>query len=102
MDKHFESLCSYSRKQLGYLINTRELTVAIAEEKRIEILEILTTEWHSKRKSFTLREAASLLGLIAFLAICTAWGKYLYIALQHSICKALKFNTRFVFESKKF
>ena len=102
MDKCYESLCSYSRKQLRYLINTRELTVAITEEKREEILEILLTEWHSKRKSFTLREAASFLGLIAFFATCAAWGKYLYIALQHSIYKALKFNTRFVFESKKF
>ena len=102
MDKYFESLCSCIRKQLGYLINTRELTVAIAEEKRQEILEILLTDWHSKRKSFTLREAASFLGLIAFLAACTAWGKYLCIALQYSIYKALKFNTRFVFESKKF
>ena len=72
MDKYYESLCSYSRKQLGYLINTRELTVAITEEKRQEILEILLTEWHSKRKSFTLREAASFLGLITFLATYTA------------------------------
>ena len=70
--KFYESLCSYSRKQLGYLINTRKLTVAITEEKRKEILEILLNDWHSKRKSFTLKEAAALLGLIAFLATCTA------------------------------
>ena len=81
MDKYYESLCSYARKQLGYLINTRKLTVAITEEKRKEIIEILLTEWHSKRKSFTLREAAALLGLISFLATCTSWGKHLYISL---------------------
>ena len=102
MDKYYESPCSYCRKQLRYLINTRRLTVAITEEKREEILDILLNEWHSKRKSFTLREAASFFGLIAFLSICTAWGKYLYIALQHSMYKALKFNTIFVFKSEKF
>ena len=54
--KYYESLCSYSRKQLGYLINTRQLTVEITEEKRKEIIEILLTEWHSKRKKCFLLE----------------------------------------------
>ena len=72
LDKFYESLYSYSRKQLGCLINMRKLTVMITEEKRKEILEILLNEWHSKRKSFTLKEAAALLGLIAFLAACAA------------------------------
>ena len=102
MDKCYETLCSYCMKQLGYLMNTRRLTVAITEEKREETLDILLNEWHSKRKSFTFKEAASFLGLIAFLATCTAWGKYLYMYLQHSMYKALKFNTRFVFKNDKF
>ena len=83
MDKYYESLCSYCTIQLVCLINTRNLTVAITEENRKDILEVLLSEWHSKRKSFTLKEAAALLGLITFLATCTAWGKYLHVALQH-------------------
>ena len=43
MDKYYESRCSHSRKQLGYLINTRLLTVSITAERRAEILDILTT-----------------------------------------------------------
>ena len=101
MDEYYESRYSYSRKQLGYLISTRQLTISITRDKRKEIIDILLTEWHSKRKSFTLREAAALLGLISFLTTYTSWGKYLYITLQHSIYKALNFNTRFVFESTK-
>ena len=70
MDKYYESLCSYSRKQIGYLMNTRQLTISITKDKRKEIIDILLTEWYSKRKSFILREAAVLLGLISFLATC--------------------------------
>ena len=102
MDKYYESLCSYLCKQLGYLINTRQLTIPIPEDKRKKNIDILLTKWYSKRSIFTLKEAVALLGLISFLATCTSWSKYLYIALQHSIYKALRFNTRFVFESKKF
>ena len=38
INKYYEILWSYSRKQLGYLINSRKLTVAITEEKREDIL----------------------------------------------------------------
>ena len=72
MDKYYKSLCSYYRKELGYLIDTRKLAVSITEEKRKEILDILLDEWYFKRKSFTLKEAAAPLGLIVFLARCTA------------------------------
>ena len=44
MDKYYESLCSYSKKQLGYLINTMQLTISIPKDKRKEIIDILLTE----------------------------------------------------------
>ena len=43
MDKYYESLCSYLRKQLGKQIDTRRLLVTITKEKRAEILKILST-----------------------------------------------------------
>ena len=99
MDKHYESLCSYTRKKLGYLLNTRPIIVAIAPGKCFEIWDILSTDWHARRRSFTLREASLVLGIIQFLATCTSWGKCLYISLQQSIYKTLKFNAQFVLES---
>ena len=54
-DKFCESLYSYFRKQLGYLINTRDLTAFITLERRTKILSILNTNENSKRKSQTIR-----------------------------------------------
>ena len=68
MDKYYESLCSYTRKQLGKEINTRKLIVTITEARRLEILNLLLTGWHDKRKSFTLREAVELLSILCFVA----------------------------------
>ena len=102
LDKYFEGLYSYSRKQLGRLINTRKLTVSIPDEKRQAVLTTLKSTWHKKRKSFTIREIAELLGTLGDITQTTPFGKYLYIALQHSTYKALKLNTQFVFNSPKF
>ena len=102
MDKYYESLCSYMRAQLARLVNTRHLNVSIPDEKRNETLRVLQSTWHKKRKSFTLREGASLLGVVQFLSLSCSFGRYLYIALQHSIYVALKFNTQYVFTSPKF
>lgn len=102
MDKYYESLCSYERKQLGKQINTRKLIVTITEARREEILKILVTVWHDKRKILTLREAAELLGALSFLAQDCPAAKYLYISLQHSVYKALKLNSKFAFSSVKF
>lgn len=102
MDKHHESLCSCSRKQLGILINTRSLTAGITPEKRKELLDLLSSTWHPKRKSFTLREGASLLGATQSLALTTTWGKHLCIEMQHSVFLALHVSTKKVFANSSF
>ena len=65
-------------------------------------LKILITVWHDKKKSFTLREAAKLLGVLSFLAQDCPFLTYLYILLQHPVCKAQKLNSKFILSSKKF
>jgi len=102
MEKYVDSLCSYSRAQLARQVNTRDLNISIPPTKREEILQTLRTTWHKKRKSFILREGASLLGMLQFLSQSYLFGHYLYISLQHSIYVALKFNIQYIFTSPKF
>jgi len=102
MDKYFKSLCSYERKQLDRLVNTRRLIVTIPYDKRLAILKVLNEHWYAARKSFELRKGSKLLGLIGDITQTTPFGKYLYIALQHLVYVVLKFNSQFMFTSPKF
>ena len=43
-----------------------------------------------------------LLGMLGDICLVTIFGKYLFIAIQHSVYKALKINTQYVFTSPKF
>ena len=72
MTKCMESECSHVHKQLGILINTHQLIVGIPDDKRIALEHTLRHMWHNQRKSFTLREIASLLGLVSNLALTTS------------------------------
>ena len=38
LDKYFESSCSYERIQLGITINTRNMTIALTDKKRLTML----------------------------------------------------------------
>ena len=69
MDKCYDSICSYLHTQLGILINTRSLTLSVPDDKMGNLIKIIITTWHNARKSFTLREIACLLGLVAHLAM---------------------------------
>ena len=99
LDKHLESLCSYSRKQLRRLVNARKLTASIPKEKRQAVLTILKSTWQKKRKCFTILEIAALLGALGDIAQTIPFGKHLCIALQDSAYKALKLNAQLVFNS---
>ena len=57
--------------QPGILINTRILTLSIPDNKRETLIKIILTTWHNTRKRFTLREIASLFGLVAYLEKAT-------------------------------
>lgn len=53
--------------------------------------KMLTTTWGQSRRSFTILEAATLLGTIYDVATICPWGMFLVIELQHTI-KALLAN----------
>ena len=71
------------------------------KNKRKYLVSILLTTWNSSRKSFTLRERASFLGLVSNPYPTTQWVKHTFIALQHGVSLALKINYNTVFASGK-
>ena len=42
LDMFLQSICSYQRDQLGVLINTRSMTIGLAEQKRLTMIDELT------------------------------------------------------------
>ena len=101
MDKCFKTTCSCIHTQLGSCTNTRNLNLNILDIKRQDLVKILLTTWNNSRKRFTLREVASLLGLVSNLALTTQWVKHTHIALQNSLSIALKFHSNTVFACVK-
>jgi len=95
MDKYYAAICSYSKKQLGYLINTRTMYVTFPEEKFLSMIQVLQ-DWHSKRKSYTIKQAARLAGSLEFFASVSPWIRFLSTSLKHSILLALRKNTAHV------
>ena len=71
MGKYYNRICSYLCTKLGIVIKTRSLTISIPDEKIGNLIKIILTEWYNARKSFTLREISSLLGIVAHLEMAT-------------------------------
>ena len=51
LDNFVQSIYSYQRDQLGAFINTRSMTVGLAEQKRLLMIDEIT-HWHKGRRSF--------------------------------------------------
>ena len=61
MEKFLAAKCSYEKIQLGIRINTRTMVVEMPEIKINNMLKELN-HWHKGRKSFTIRQVATLVG----------------------------------------
>ena len=72
------------------------------DDKRKNLVTILLTTCHSSRKMLMMRKVASLLGLVANLALTTQWVKFTHTALQRDVTIALKLSSNAVFASGKF
>jgi len=94
-DKYFEQACGPIKLQLGYKVNTRSMTVGFSHA-RLSALSDLLFQWGSQRKSYTLKEAAKLAGLLEFIASISTWVRFLSVSLKHAILSALRCNTSFV------
>eukprot|EP00978_Attheya_sp_CCMP212_P037556 scaffold178364_cov47-Attheya_sp.AAC.1 len=100
LDKYFKTMCSFEREQLGLLVNTRDMIVSLPQSK-IEKLITILSNWHSGRKSYTLREIAKLTGGLLHAAQIVPWAKYLFIAIQDSVRASLRMNTKLQNANKK-
>jgi hypothetical protein len=90
------------RIQLGDEIDTRQLRVSTPDEKRRRIYKDLTTTWGTHRRSFTILQAAKLLGTVYDVATICPWGMFLVIELQHTMKSLLMKNYNRVMQNGDF
>ena len=84
LDKYFESVCSYTRIQLGISVNTRTMMIYLTDKKRMAMLDELS-HWHKDRKSFTLLQGVILCGSLEFWAITSPWIRFIYHQLRSCV-----------------
>jgi hypothetical protein len=91
MDKFLSQPISYERCQLGYATNTRTMSATIPDDKCHELLDNLTANWSSAsgKNSFSLPDAASVLGLYTYLCQVCPWGIFLFQNLYIAMSQAL-------------
>ncbi len=68
MDKWLELVVAPKQRILGLIIDTNNLTVGIPPDYVAEVLDLISTTWHSHRRCFTAREAQKLAGKLGHLA----------------------------------
>eukprot|EP00957_Ditylum_brightwellii_P185881 14151792-Ditylum_brightwellii.AAC.1 len=92
MERFLAAICSYEKKQLGIRINTRAMVVGMMLMKLTAMTKELQ-HWHKKRKSFNIRQVATLTDKIQHICLVTMRGKYIYFDIQHFIAVALDGNS---------
>jgi hypothetical protein len=70
------------------------MRVGIPDDKRKEFLELLVNNWgsSSRKYSFTLNEAAEVLGVFIYLCRVCPWGIFLFHTLYNAMSQALAKN----------
>jgi hypothetical protein len=94
LEKFLAHPVSFECRQLGYITNTRTMSVTIPDDKRQEMLTTLRAKWAStsRRFSFRLRDASEVLGLFIYLCRVCPWGIFLCQNLYHAMNHALHRN----------
>eukprot|EP00957_Ditylum_brightwellii_P085712 6521198-Ditylum_brightwellii.AAC.1 len=60
---------------------------------KLAAMEKELQHWREKRKSFNIRQVATLIGEIQNICSITTWGKFIYMDIQHSVAMALAGNS---------
>jgi hypothetical protein len=104
MDKFLSQPISYEQRQLGYVTNTRTMSATIPDDKCRELLDNLTANWSSAlgKNSFSLPDAASVLGLYTYLCQVCPWGIFLFQNLYNAMSQALSRNAARIWHSPEF
>ena len=78
------------------------MEVTIPNDKQQKALDLLQSHWGIHRRSFTLRDAASLLGNMLSLCRVCKWGIFLFTILLHEITALLNSNSRRLMQTREF
>ncbi len=92
MDKWLELVVAPKQRMLGLIIDTNNLTVGIPPDYVAEVLDLISTTWHSHCCCFTIGEAQKLTGKLGHLMEGTHWVFCLLMHLYASIAYALVEN----------
>ena len=84
-------MVSYFNKVLGQIINTRKLEVGVPPAF-VATMRQLLKPFHSKCKTFTVKEMEKLTGKITFIASTAPWVKFLLSQVYISIAAAVGDN----------
>ena len=101
-DKLTRAVISAHRTQLGIHLNTRTLTVSITDEKRADMLDTLRNKWGPRRRSFTLRESAELLGQLHSHCRTCRWGIFLFTNILKAMVNMLSKNARRLMNTREY
>jgi hypothetical protein len=91
-DKFICEIISHQCCQIGYITCTHLMAITIPDDKCEAILNLLHQEWDPHCHSFTLLEAARLLGMLISLSRVCSWGLFLFVNLHQAIYEMLKKN----------
>jgi hypothetical protein len=94
MDKWLELFVAPKQRMLGLIIDTNNLTVGIPPDYIAEVLNLISTTWHSHHRCFIIGEAQKLMGKLSHLAEGAHWMFHLLTDLYASIAYALAENKR--------
>ena len=100
LDKYYHATCSTQKEQLGLLVDTHLMIVKLPSSKREKIFTMLS-HWHAGRKSFTVLQAAQLLGSLEHVTTVAPWMRYLFDCLRHSLLVALRTNAEKIYKNTK-
>jgi hypothetical protein len=94
LEKFLAHPVSFECHQLGYITNTRTMTVTIPDDKCQEMLTTLREKWASTSQwfSFHLCDASKVLGLFIYLCHVCPWVIFLCQNLYHAMNHALHRN----------
>ena len=79
----FISKFSHERRMNGWIVNSRTLTIALPDEKRSRLLDLLN-EWANKKR-FSIRELAVLLGVLMDHSRPLPWFRARFSALFYTM-----------------
>jgi hypothetical protein len=99
MDKWLELVIAPKQRMLGLIIDMNNLTVGIPPDYVAEVLNLISTTWHSHRHYFTVGEAQKLMGKLGHLTESAHWVFHLLTHLYASIAYALAENKRLLVDT---